>query len=140
MRTARRRGRAERGVLRRHVLRNALLPRGRDARDGRRRSRFGGAIFVETVFGLPGLGQLLYEALARSDLPVILGVVIVVSVAVAIANLVADIVYALLDPRVRFESPASRSRAVAAAACAGPRAGAEHGVSVASSHGAQACS
>jgi peptide/nickel transport system permease protein len=64
----------------------------------------GGAIFIETIYGLPGLGQVLYRALGSSDEPVILGIVIVVSLTVAIANLLADIAFCVLDPRVRLRT------------------------------------
>jgi peptide/nickel transport system permease protein len=64
-----------------------------------------GVIFIETVFQLPGLGTTLYRALTSNDLPVILGVVVVVSFAVTIANLIADIVYCLIDPRVTLRAP-----------------------------------
>jgi peptide/nickel transport system permease protein len=86
---------------------------------------FGGAVFVETIFGLPGMGKVLVGALGGGDLPVIMGVVLVVSFAVAIANMLADIVYSSIDPRVRVAGkdegsgstaaprPARRSHAVA---------------------------
>jgi len=63
---------------------------------------FGGTIFIEYIFQLPGLGQLLVLSLSRIDLPMILGIVLVVSIAVVLANLVVDIAYPLLDPRVRL--------------------------------------
>jgi len=62
-------------------------------------------IFIETVFQLPGLGTVLYRGLTTNDLPVILGVVIVVSLAVTIANMIADIVYCLIDPRLGLRGP-----------------------------------
>ena len=103
VRTAYAKGASRARVLRRHVLRNALLPvvamLGMDFA-----LALGGAIFIETVYGLPGLGQVLYRALGSRDEPVILGIVIVVSLAVAIANLLADIAYCVLDPRVRLRT------------------------------------
>jgi peptide/nickel transport system permease protein len=87
-------------VLRRHALRNALLPVismvGMDLG-----LAFGGAIFIETAYGLPGMGQVLYRALLSSDLPVIMGVVLTVSVAITFANAIADVVYRVIDPRFR---------------------------------------
>ena len=87
-------------VLRRHALRNALLPvismAGMDLG-----LAFGGAIFIETAFGLPGMGSVLYRALLSSDLPVIMGIVLVVSVAITLANTLADVVYRVIDPRFR---------------------------------------
>jgi len=100
VRTARAKGAGTWQVLRRHVFRNAMLPvasmLGMDVG-----LAFGGAVFVETVFGLPGIGKVLVRGLAGGDLPVIMGVVLVVSFTVAIANLIVDIVYCSIDPRVR---------------------------------------
>jgi peptide/nickel transport system permease protein len=100
VRTARAKGAGTWQVLRRHVFRNAMLPvasmLGMDVG-----LAFGGALFVETVFALPGIGKVLVRGLAGGDLPVIMGVVLVVSFAVAIANLIVDIVYCSIDPRVR---------------------------------------
>ena len=99
VRTARAKGAGTSRVLRKHVLRNALLPivsmAGMDVGIA-----FAGSLFIETAFGLPGIGQLLYRAATSTDLPVTMGVMLVVSVAVALANLLADIIYCLLDPRV----------------------------------------
>jgi peptide/nickel transport system permease protein len=87
-------------VLRSHVLRNAALPvvtmLGMDIG-----LAFGGAVFVEQVFGLPGMGRLAVTALPRRDLPVILGVVLTVTAAIVIFNLIVDLLYGWLDPRVR---------------------------------------
>ncbi len=62
----------------------------------------GGAIITETVFGMPGLGYTAVKAITNGDLPVIIGIVIVASTAVVVANILVDIVYAFLDPRVRL--------------------------------------
>lgn len=100
VRTARAKGAGTWRVLRRHVLRNALLPvvtmLGMDLG-----LAFGGALFIETVYNLPGMGQELFRALTTNDLPVIMGVVLVVSLAVAIGNLIADVLYCAIDPRMR---------------------------------------
>jgi peptide/nickel transport system permease protein len=100
VRTAQAKGASRWRVLRIHVLRNALLPvvsmLGMDFG-----LAFGGAIFIETVFGLPGMGQLLVRAVTVRDLPVILGVVLVVCLAVALANLIIDVLYGAIDPRAR---------------------------------------
>jgi peptide/nickel transport system permease protein len=119
VRTARAKGAGTWRVLRGHVLRNAMLPVvsmvGMDVGVA-----FGGAIFVETVFGLPGMGRVLVRGLAGGDLPVIMGVVLVVTFAVAIANLIVDILYSSIDPRVHVsgreeatgaEAPPRRLRA-----------------------------
>ena len=62
----------------------------------------GGAIVTESVFGLPGLGFTAIRSITNQDLPVIIGIVIVASAAVIVANILVDIVYAVLDPRVRL--------------------------------------
>lgn len=69
---------------------------------------FAGAVFVERVYGLPGIGSLLFNALGRRDMPVILGVVVLVTTAILIANLVVDLLYAVLDPRVRLDERSPR--------------------------------
>lgn len=101
VRTARAKGAGTFRVMRRHVLRNAMLPVitmvGMDIGVA-----FGGALFIETVFELPGMGRLLVRSLANGDLPMILGVVLTVSFAVVIANLIVDILYSFIDPRVRL--------------------------------------
>lgn len=105
VRTARAKGASQGRVVRVHVFRNAMLPvvtmLGMDVGIA-----FAGALFIETAFTLPGMGQLLVHALANGDVPVILGIVLTVSIAVVIANLVVDILYSVLDPRVRLYGPA----------------------------------
>lgn len=100
-RTARAKGLSERAVVR-HALRNALLPVVTvvGARAG---MLFTGAILVETVFAWPGLGQLMLSSILTRDIPVLLGLFLLVSVAVIVTNLVTDVAYAWLDPRVRYE-------------------------------------
>jgi peptide/nickel transport system permease protein len=61
----------------------------------------GGIIVTETVLGLPGLGQEIYNAISREDLPVIIGLVLLASAFIVVANIVVDLIYAVLDPRVR---------------------------------------
>jgi len=101
VRTARAKGAGSFRILRGHVLRNSLLPvitmLGMDVGVA-----FGGALFIETVFELPGIGRLLVRSLTNGDLPMIMGVVIVVSFAVVIANLLVDILYSIVDPRIRL--------------------------------------
>ncbi len=101
VRTARAKGLRERRVLLDHALRNALLPvltvTGLNL--GR---MIGGAVLTETVFGWPGLGRLMFESLARRDFPVLVGMFLFISVAVLIANLLTDLGYGVLDPRIRY--------------------------------------
>jgi peptide/nickel transport system permease protein len=101
VRTARAKGAGTFRVMRGHVLRNAMLPVitmiGMDIGIA-----FGGTLFIETVFDLPGMGQLLVSSLGGPDLPVIMGIVLTVSFAVVIANLIVDLLVPLVDPRVRL--------------------------------------
>jgi peptide/nickel transport system permease protein len=101
VRTARAKGLPEQGVVR-HALRNALLPVVTVVG-----SRAGlvvtGAVLVETVFAWPGLGQLLLSSVQTRDVPVLLGLFLLASLTVIVANLVTDLAYAWLDPRIRYE-------------------------------------
>jgi peptide/nickel transport system permease protein len=100
-RTARAKGLPERSVVR-HALRNALLPIVTVIG-----SRAGlvvtGAVLVETVFAWPGLGQLLLSSIQTRDVPVLLGLFVLTSVSVIAANLLTDLAYVWLDPRIRYE-------------------------------------
>lgn len=101
VRTARAKGASERRVLIRHVLRNSLitiatllglyLP-----------AILGGALITEAVFNYPGMGYLFYQAAERQDYPILLGLTVVGSLATVIGSLLADLAYAVLDPRVRY--------------------------------------
>jgi peptide/nickel transport system permease protein len=105
VRTARAKGAGEWRVLRKHVLRNALMPVVAMLSMDMVVISLTGVIFIETVFQLPGLGTLLYRGLTTNDLGLILGIVVVISFAVTIANMIGDIVYSLLDPRVSLRGP-----------------------------------
>lgn len=97
---ARAKGLRERDVYQRHALRNALLPV-ITAAGYTVGFLFAGSVLVETVFAYPGMGRLLYQALIARDFPLMLGVLIVVSVAVILSNLLTDLVYGKVDPRIR---------------------------------------
>jgi peptide/nickel transport system permease protein len=101
VRTARAKGAPERRVLFRHVLRNALLPvvtmLGMDIG-----LALGGAIFTENVYQLPGLGQQVILAISVNDLAVVQGVVVFATLAIIFFNLVVDLLYAWIDPRIRL--------------------------------------
>jgi len=99
--TARAKGLSTSRILYGHGLRNALLPIVTiiSVQIG---YMFGGAILTETVFGWPGLGRLMMRAIGTRDYPLMMGMFIVITFMVLAANLIADIVYALLDPRVRY--------------------------------------
>ncbi|MFF3848295.1 ABC transporter permease [Streptomyces sp. NPDC002328] len=101
IRTARAKGLKEQTVIGKHAMRSTMTPiltmLGMDLG-----ALIGGAILTETTFSLPGLGQAVLNAIRNQDLPIILGVVLITSLAVLIANLVVDVLYAVIDPRVRL--------------------------------------
>jgi peptide/nickel transport system permease protein len=101
IRTARAKGLPERTVIFRHAVRSAITPivtlLGLDLG-----ILLGGAILTETVFNIPGLGRLAYGAIVRGDLPIIQGTVLFGAFFIVLFNLIVDIAYAFLDPRVRY--------------------------------------
>jgi peptide/nickel transport system permease protein len=101
VRTARAKGAPEPMVMRKHVLRNAMLPivtmLGMDVG-----LALGGAIFTESVYSLPGLGRTSVQALANYDVPTIMGVIVFVTLIIIVFNLVVDLLYAVVDPRIRL--------------------------------------
>jgi peptide/nickel transport system permease protein len=101
IRTARAKGLTERRVVFRHGVRSAITPivtaAGLDIG-----ILLGGTILVETVFNIPGVGRLAYDSIQNSDLPMIQGTVLIGAFFIILANLVVDILYAFLDPRVRY--------------------------------------
>jgi peptide/nickel transport system permease protein len=101
VRAARARGLPERAVIR-HALRNALLPVV-TVIGGRVGMLCTGAALVETVFAWPGLGQLMLSAIQTRDTPVLLALFVLVSLAVIAANVLTDVAYLWLDPRIRYE-------------------------------------
>ncbi len=101
-RTARAKGLAEWVVIVRHVLRNALIPiiTVVGLRFG---YMLGGAVMTETIFAWPGLGRLLVVAVAQRDIPVVQGLLLVVASTFVLINLIVDILYAVVDPRFRYQ-------------------------------------
>jgi peptide/nickel transport system permease protein len=101
IRTARAKGLSERRVVFHHGVRSAITPivtaAGLDLG-----ILLGGTILVETVFNIPGIGRLSYDSIQNSDLPMIQGTVLIGAFFIVIANLVVDVLYAFLDPRVRY--------------------------------------
>ena len=101
VRTARAKGAPENIVIRRHVLRNALLPivtmLGLDIGVA-----LGGAIFTEAIFNLPGLGRLALNSVLNLDLPTMQGVVVFATLAIILFNVIVDVTYAMIDPRIRL--------------------------------------
>jgi peptide/nickel transport system permease protein len=101
IRTARAKGLPERTVVWRHGVRAAITPvitvLGLDIG-----ALLGGAVLTETVFDIPGIGRLNYEAIIHSDFPIVQGTVLLAAMFIVVANIVVDIAYAYLDPRVRY--------------------------------------
>lgn len=100
IRTARSKGLPQRVVVLKHALKNAALPIVTMA-GLQLGSAFAGAVIVETVYSLPGIGPLLFQSITRRDYPVVLGILFGSAVTVIIANIFVDLVYRLLDPRIR---------------------------------------
>jgi peptide/nickel transport system permease protein len=102
VRTANAKGLGRRQVVYGHGARNALIPLiTMIALDFP--AIFAGALFVETIFSWPGMGRLFWEAARGRDYPVLLGIIIINALLIIVANLVADLLYARMDPRVRYE-------------------------------------
>tara|TARA_B100001093_G_scaffold515835_1_gene593129 strand:+ start:528 stop:1499 length:972 start_codon:yes stop_codon:yes gene_type:complete len=100
IRTARTKGLSERKVIFKHALKNASLPVVTLA--GLQLAQvFSGAVLVETVFSLPGVGPLLYESIMRRDFPVILGVLFGAATTTIVANIITDLIYKWMDPRIQ---------------------------------------
>jgi peptide/nickel transport system permease protein len=102
VRTARAKGLRERWVINRHALRNALIPVitviGFQAG-----YLLGGTVVIEDVFALPGMGRLALNAIAQRDYPVVQGVVLIIALLFVLSNIVVDVLYAYVDPRVRYQ-------------------------------------
>lgn len=101
IRTARAKGLPNRMVITGHALKNAALPLvtivGLDVP-----LLLGGAVVTESIFAWPGMGRLFIDHLSRSDTPVVMGILMMISVAVILSQLITDIIYAWLDPRIRY--------------------------------------
>ena len=101
IRTARSKGLAERVVVYRHALRNALLPV--VTLFGFELGRLiSGTVIIETIFLVPGMGKLLIDSIGNRDFPMIQAVVLMIAITVLVMNLLADLLYAWLDPRIRY--------------------------------------
>lgn len=102
VRTARAKGLAELRVLRRHALRNALIPVVTLA-GLQIPGLLGGAVITEQIFEWPGMGRLTIEAINQRDYPVLMGITLITATLVAAGNLLADVAYAYIDPRIHYE-------------------------------------
>jgi peptide/nickel transport system permease protein len=110
IRTARAKGVSEYGVIYDHALGNALMPTitiiGMDVG-----TLLGGVVLTETVFSIPGMGRMLVEAINQRDTPCVLGCLVVMALTVAVSNLIVDLIYAYIDPRVRAQYGAKARKA-----------------------------
>lgn len=102
VRTARAKGLVERVVIAKHAARNALIPLITIV-VFQIPGIFSGAILTETIFNYPGMGRLFIDALGRDDWPIVMAILFISAVLVVIATLVGDILYTIVDPRIRFE-------------------------------------
>lgn len=102
IRTAKAKGVNERNVVLKHALQNAMMPTitviGMNVG-----ALLGGVVLTETVFSIPGTGRLLVESINKRDTPTVLGCLVIMAVCVAISNLVVDIIYAYIDPRIKAQ-------------------------------------
>lgn len=118
IRTARAKGQSERKVIIRHALRNSLIPI-ITAISIQLGSMLGGAIVTETVFAIPGIGMLMIQSIKARDYPTIQGAVVVIAIMFSLINLLVDIIYTFVDPRLttiyqtkkRTKTPLARSKA-----------------------------
>ena len=119
IRTARAKGVAQGGVILKHALRNALIPLVTLA--GLQLPLvFSGALVTETVFTWPGMGRLFVDSIGYRDYPVLMGILMLTAALVVLGNLLADLVYAAIDPRVRSLVSAAVAAAAAPAEAAAP--------------------
>lgn len=102
VRTARAKGLREQAVVIRHGLRNALLPVVTII-GAYVPNLLGGAVFIESIFSWPGLGRLYLEGIEGRDYPLIMGMTLILAIVIMIANLLTDLAYGLVDPRIRYE-------------------------------------
>lgn len=102
VRTARAKGNKETVVIFRHALRNALLPVITQIGVGFS-NIVGGSLVAETVYAFPGIGSFLSSAVKTKDIPIVVGCIVVVSVIIGVTNLIIDLLYAVVDPRVQLD-------------------------------------
>lgn len=102
IRTARAKGLRERVVIDRHALKNALLPV-ITIIGAYIPNLIGGAVFIETIYSWPGMGRLFLDGVMARDYPLIMGLILILAIVILIVNLLTDIAYAIVDPRIRYD-------------------------------------
>ncbi|MCD7846335.1 MAG: ABC transporter permease [Oscillospiraceae bacterium] len=111
IRTARAKGIEERRVIRKHVLTNALIPI-ITVVGGQMCTIVAGSIIIETIFSIPGLGMYLYSGISNRDYPIINGCVLLIAFFVCVMNLLTDLAYAAVDPRIKAQYQTKKKKAV----------------------------
>jgi peptide/nickel transport system permease protein len=108
IRTAKAKGVSQRNVIRHHALKNAMMPTitviGMNIG-----ALLGGVVLTETVFSIPGTGRMLVESINKRDTPSVLGCLVLMAVCVAVSNLIVDLIYAYIDPRIKAQYSAGRN-------------------------------
>jgi peptide/nickel transport system permease protein len=102
IRTARSKGLIEKVIFMRHAFRNAMIPTTTTIGISFA-MLLGGAVVTESVFAIPGLGRLIVDSISSRDYPILQGTVLFVAVVYVIVNLIVDLLYAVLDPRIRYD-------------------------------------
>jgi len=109
IRTARAKGLKNGYIIRRHALKNALLPMvsvyGRIIA-----TCFAGSVVIENIFGISGIGQMMLNALRQKDVPAIMGSIVISCLVISLVNLLTDITYAFIDPRIKSKYVSGKSR------------------------------
>lgn len=107
IRTAKAKGVSQRNVIRKHALKNAMMPTitviGMNIG-----ALLGGVVLTETVFSIPGTGRMLVESINKRDTPSVLGTLVIMAVCVAVSNLIVDLIYAYIDPRIKAQYSGGR--------------------------------
>lgn len=107
IRTAKAKGVSQRNIVRKHALRNAMMPTitviGMNIG-----ALLGGVVLTETVFSIPGTGRLLVESINNRDTPSVLGCLVIMAVCVAVSNLIVDLIYAYIDPQIKSQYSGGR--------------------------------
>ena len=101
VRTARAKGVSERTVVMRHVLRNSLIPVV-TILGGSLPNLFGGSVVIESVFSWPGIGRMAVDAAFSRDYPILMGLLLILATLVALGNLLSDLAYGVIDPRIKL--------------------------------------
>ena len=101
MRTARAKGLSERVAVTRHAMKNALIPVVTVA-GVTLANVITGAFFIERIYGVPGIGRMFVDSVTGRDYPLLLGIVLLFALLISVTNLLVDISYALIDPRIRY--------------------------------------